>query len=51
MIDRVVECRANDIKLKLPVIGNILKNIATVARPNKNEAVKAHMSRFDIGSP
>ena len=51
MIDRVVECRTNDIKLKLPVIGNVPKNIATVARPNKDETIKAHMSKFAIGSP
>ena len=46
MINRVVECSNNNIKLDIAVIPDIPKNIASTPKPEKETVIKALRSRF-----
>ena len=46
MVNRVVECCAQNLSLKQPNIGTLPRNIASTPRPDKSAVVEAHRSRF-----
>ena len=48
LVERVVECQQNKVNLSLPKIKKPPKNIASILRPDKDETIRAQVSRFNV---